>query len=272
MYRTNKRSMSWELQRDLYESWLILATGMLFRWNRWRPSTYAITLPLDPSYTKYTVGDNERWAGVYFGCGVLLAMLQYRPLWVRRCRHPVRMPMLLSEVMLLLQLVHWIDGQLWRSFLGIIEELLLAVGRGQWGTWILRCPAGVRTLLLRGDVFDAFRLLASFFIFIVAFDSTAGEWRVSLDFLLIGCLPKTSHRRRLLCVDYKQRGFERRCNGLPPNPPPELLIYRRMCCLCLQQLESRANRQEIQIVAPTEEQRHSYLAILFSLANAFKLN
>ncbi|XP_039497047.1 uncharacterized protein LOC120455179 [Drosophila santomea] len=240
MYRKNKRSMSFEMQRDLYESWLILAIAVLFRWNRWRPLTYAIISPLDPyaKYTSATVGDNERWAGVYFGCGLLLAILQYRPLWVRRCRHPVRILMLLCEVMLLLQLVHWLDGQLWHSFLGIIEELLLALGRGQWGSWIFRCPAGVRTLFLRGDIFDVFRLLASFVIFVVALNSIAGEWRVSLDFLLIGCLPKTSHRRRLLYVNYKQKGFERRCNGLPPIPPPELIIYRRMCHLCLQQLET----------------------------------
>ncbi|EDV46563.1 uncharacterized protein LOC6550287 [Drosophila erecta] len=263
MYRYNKRNMSLELLRDLYESWLILAMGMLVRWNRWRPLSNAIISPLDPK--PYAIGDNERWADVYFECGLLLAILQYRPLWVRRCRHRVRLLMLLSEIVLLLQLVHWIDCQPWQSFLGIVEELFLALGRGQWGSSFLRCPAEVRTLLLRGYVFDVFRLLSSFGIFSVALNSTAGEWRVSLDFLLIGCLPKSSVRRRCLYVDYKKRDFERRCNGLPPNPPPELLIYKRMCCLCLQQLKSAPMAPEIR-----KEQCHSYLSILFTAANAFK--
>ncbi|EDW55993.1 GM22832 [Drosophila sechellia] len=246
MNRYHELSMSFEMLRDLYETWLILAIGMLVRWNRWSPLMHGIVSPLDPSL-RHIVGDNERWAGVYFGCGTLMAIMQYRPLWVRRCRHRVCILMLMSEIMLLLQMVYWIDCQLWQSFLGLFEDLFFALGRGQWGSWFSFCPAAVRNLFLCGDVFDVFRLLASFSIFALALNSTAGEWRVSLDFLLIGYFPNTSLWRQSLYVGYRRKGFERRDYVLPTLPPPELPIYKRMCRLCLQQLEANPTHHEIQM-------------------------
>ncbi|EDX16307.1 GD24668 [Drosophila simulans] len=174
-----------------------------------------------------------------------MAIMQYRPLWVRRCRHRVCILMLMSEIMLLLQMVHWIDCQLWQSSLGLFEDLFFALGRGQWGSWFIFCPAAVRNLFLCGDVFDMFRLLASFSIFALALNSTAGEWRVSLDFLLIGYFPNTSLWRQSLYVGYRRKGFERRDYVLPPLPPPELPIYKRMCRLCLQQLKANPTHHEI---------------------------
>ncbi|XP_017002444.2 uncharacterized protein Andorra [Drosophila takahashii] len=232
------RKVSAEILRDLYECWLIFFTGIFVHYNHWRLLAYETMSPLDPLVNQ-PVGDNQRWAGVFFGSGVLLALLQYRPLWVRRCRHRVHLLMLLAEMMLMLQLAEWTDRQLWQPFLGIVGDLFLALGRAEWGNWLQsHLPAIVGTQLLSGDAFDIFRLLASLAIFVAAFDSTAVGWRNSVEFLLIGYLPETSACRQLIWEEQEKKGRERRKSGQLPNPSPELLIYKRLCYICMQRMNS----------------------------------
>ncbi|EDX16308.1 GD24667 [Drosophila simulans] len=40
----HKLSMSFEMLRDLYETWLIVAIGTLVRWNRWSPLIHGISI------------------------------------------------------------------------------------------------------------------------------------------------------------------------------------------------------------------------------------
>ncbi|XP_016962860.1 uncharacterized protein LOC108033147 [Drosophila biarmipes] len=226
-----------EILRDLYESWLIVVAGMFVNWNHWRLLAYDPLSPLDP-LSKLPMGENQRWAGLFFGCGVILAILQYRPRWVRRCRHRVSLLMVLAELVLVLQLTEWTDRQLWQPFLGIVRELFLALGGAQWGSWIFAHLPAARSLLLSGVAFDFFRLFASFAIFIAAFDSTAGCWRVSVEFLLIGYLPETSIRSQLIQEKHRKRCLERTRKGLLPTPSPESLIYKRLCYICMQKMNS----------------------------------
>ncbi|KAI8034335.1 hypothetical protein M5D96_012888 [Drosophila gunungcola] len=155
-----------ELKRDLYESWLIVFIGMFVRWNQWRLLTNDPALPLDSRDVAVSTDDDQRWKDLYFGCGVLMAILQYRPLYT----------------WLLLQLVEYLDSRLWMPFLGIIREMFLAMGRAEWGSWLIpHLPAVCVDWLLSGRAFNSFHLISSFVIFIAAFDSTLKYWNKTLN-------------------------------------------------------------------------------------------
>ncbi|XP_016979736.1 uncharacterized protein LOC108045063 [Drosophila rhopaloa] len=235
------QNCSSELKRDLCECWLIVFFGIFVRWNQWRLLAHVPVSPLDPLYT-HPVADNQRWAGLFFVSGVLMAILQYRPLYVRRCRHRIHLLMLVAEMWLMLQLAEWLDYQLWQPFLGIIRELLLALGRAQWGAWLFGHLPGVCEWLSSGDAFDAFCLISSFAIFFAALDSTAVYWRKSVNFLLLGCLPENPDLTLFIKEARQQRDLMRRMNGLPPDPSPETLISRRMCHACRQDTKIKNRR------------------------------
>ncbi|XP_017074269.1 uncharacterized protein LOC108109964 [Drosophila eugracilis] len=237
MKNQRKGSVTGEILRDLYESWLILVTGLLVHWNQWHLLACDPVSPLDP-LNKCPAGDNQRWSRIFFGGGTLLAIVQFRPYWVRRCRHRVRFLMLLAEMMLMLQLTEWLDRQIWHPFLGLSRELFCALGRAQWGSWIFSYIPGFSSMLLNGYAFDIFRLISSFVIFVAALETTASHWRMLVDFLMIGYLPETSTRRRILRAHYKQKNLELRISGKPPNPSPEVVMYRRICYICLQHINS----------------------------------
>jgi len=244
MHRYHNRKVATEILRDLYESWLIVVIGMFVHWNHLRLLAYDPISPLDP-LSQLPVGENQRWAGLFFGCGVILAILQYRARWVRRCRHRVSLLMLVAELVLVLQLTEWMDRQLWQPFLGITRELFLALGGAQWGSWLFSQWPAAQSLLLSGVAFDYFRLVTSFAIFIAAFDSTAGNWRVSVEFLLIGYLPETSTRSQLIQEKHRKKSLERTRKGLLPTQSPESLIYKRLCYICMQKMNSEPLDLEI---------------------------
>ncbi|XP_017113318.1 uncharacterized protein LOC108136538 [Drosophila elegans] len=224
-----------ELKRDLYESWLIVFIGMFVRWNQWRLLTNEPEFGwvLDFKDGAVSTDDDQRWKDLYFGCGVLMAILQYRPLYVRRCRHHVNLLMLLAETWLLLQLVEYLDSRLWLPFLGIIREMLLALGRAEWGSWLVaHLPAVCINWLLSGKAFNSFHLISSFVIFIAAVNSSLKYWQKTVNFLLLGCLPETPALGLFLYEARQQRYISRRTNGLPPDPTPDAMIAKRMCQAC----------------------------------------
>ncbi|XP_017042096.1 uncharacterized protein LOC108088673 [Drosophila ficusphila] len=222
---------STELLHDLYESWLILFAAIFLRYNQCRLLSFDPASPLDPLYAA-PVDDNQRWSDVFLASGIVLAILEYRPLWVRRCRHRIRLLMLLAEIVLVLQLTEWMDRQVWQPFLCIVRDLFAAMGRAEWASWMHHYLPAVCQFFASGHAFKAFRLLSSFAVCCSTFHSSVENWRHSMDFLILGCVPRSPLRNQLIHEANQRWNTKRKRNGQPPTPSPETLIYRRLCSVC----------------------------------------
>ncbi|KAH8409098.1 hypothetical protein KR009_006830, partial [Drosophila setifemur] len=216
-----------ELKRDLYESWLILILGMLVHSNEWQMLPPPLYRPLYPAPPP---SPDSCWANMFFGCGMLMVILQYRPLWANRCFHRVRLLLLVAEILMLLNVVEWVDQEMWRPALGIFSELLSTLGKRT----PRKTPTGVAarflsamSLWLCEDAPKQCRLIASFALFFCALDSSVNEWRRSIDMLVLGSLPET---------------LKRKCRGQHKDPPPEtespeVKISKRICRACLLEMD-----------------------------------
>ncbi|KAH8258592.1 hypothetical protein KR038_007164, partial [Drosophila bunnanda] len=215
-----------QLERDLYESWLIMLIGVFVRWNRLRQ------LVVPPLEGVPSLGDGAdfRLAEVFFGSGLLAFILPYRCYWVRRCQHRVQLLMLATEVLLLLRFIEYNDNVVWQPFLGIYRDMFETMGRNDY--WFYQYAPGMATWLVGGRAFESFQLLLSFGIFVVGINNAAEEWIRTVDLLLLG------HEPRNPCAAWQRhfREIQRsgRCNQRSsPKPSPDHLMYRRLCTACI---------------------------------------
>ncbi|KAH8238323.1 hypothetical protein KR032_003651, partial [Drosophila birchii] len=215
-----------QMERDLYENWLIMFIGMFVRWNRLHQLVVPSigNQPLD--------GSDYRLAEVFFGGGLLAFILPYRCYWVRRCQHRVQLLMLAVEVLLLIRIVEFNDNVVWQPILGIYRDMFETLGRGDY--WIYNYVPTMATWLADGRAFESFQLLLSFGIFVAGINNVAEEWLKTVDLLLLGTEPKNpSTAWRGHYRVFQRRGGKCSVANSSPKSTPDRLMYRRLCSACI---------------------------------------
>lgn len=236
-----------DVMRDLYESWLILLVCVLVHWNQWhlRATPPAPALLPDPAdilpELNIPISDEQRWSDVLFCSAFLCSILQYRYMWASRCRHWIRLFLLVLEILMLIQLVEWVNREMWQPAMEIFDDMLHTTYLHIEESWELyRLFPGLFTWLLE-DAPITVRLVASFVCFCTALDAAATEWRRSIDFLVLGSVPESPIKRRLrqrrFNVRMHRRNFNFNHNFNHNSQSPDVLIARRFCRACLAEMK-----------------------------------
>lgn len=232
-----------DVMRDLYESWLILLVCVLVHWNQWhlRATPPAPALLPDPAdilpELNIPISDEQRWADVLFCSAFLCSILQYRYMWASRCRHWIRLFLLVLEILMLIQLVEWVNREMWQPAMEIFDDMLHTTYLHIEESWELyRLFPGLFTWLLE-DAPITVRLVASFVCFCTALDAAATEWRRSIDFLVLGSVPESPIKRRLRQRRFNVRMHRRNFNFNHNSQSPDVLIARRFCRACLAEMK-----------------------------------
>lgn len=226
MFRFRKLFCRKQMLRDLYEIWLILAVGMLVRWNRLRLLEELPPSPLVASGLALRNGANYRLGDMFFGAGLLAFLLQYRCHWVRRCQHRVQLLLLALELWFLLRIVEFNDRVAWQPFLGIYRDMFETLGHADYR--IYRLAPGLATWLTDGSAYEVFQLLVSFAFFVVGMSTAAEDWIKTVDLLVLGHGPENPVKRR-------RANRQGRYVGQPLKPTPDRLMAQRLCSACLKE-------------------------------------
>ncbi|KAH8397552.1 hypothetical protein KR222_009840 [Zaprionus bogoriensis] len=183
-----------ELVREFHESQLMLTMGLLLQWNQWH-----IIRILNASRLPDELPEQQplSWSTIFFSCGLLLTLLQYRPDCLRRRALILRKLFFLLELFVVLFLVDFILLAMWQPFFLIVDQALHTLGHSEW-VWVRvlfrYCP-GLSVWLLN-DAFYFIRFVSSLIWFLLAIETATPKWRLAIDFLVLGQLPETIGVRR----------------------------------------------------------------------------
>ncbi|EDV95171.1 uncharacterized protein LOC6569526 [Drosophila grimshawi] len=188
MRRMQRRAS--ELVRDLYESMLILTTGLLMLWNQWHVVRIVNAKKLPDELLEEPA---LSWSTIFFAGGLLLTLAQYRPQWIKRRGAVVRNMLMLLELFAMLFVVDYVLLSIWQPFLNIFDQALHAVAHSKraWPRFIFHHCPGLSAWLIN-DAFAFMRSAASLSWLLLAIEVASPRWRLAIDFLLLGQLPATN--------------------------------------------------------------------------------
>ncbi|EDW75112.2 uncharacterized protein Dwil_GK19875 [Drosophila willistoni] len=233
MHKISMYKRALELERDLYESWLLLTVCFFLQWNQWHLITIFNCPDTDTDaeaeHCLYRLSNVAfTWSSVFFNIGLLVAILQIWPTCFKRYGHRKRLILLPIKLVILLYMTEWIELEMWQPFLGIIEHMLHSVGHAKRAETLYYYWPSLATWLMQ-DAYHVVRFVASFSLFLTAIDAAGPNWRSAIDFLLLGRLPETQEVQRLI-----RRAQQLRYQAQQMGHPMELSAQELLCDVFIQ--------------------------------------